>query len=58
MSEKPGRPTDQKPDEWQKDLNPNLMAGQNVGLEGPHPEKDAPNASEIKELHSLVIGYY
>ncbi len=59
MSEKPGRPADQKPDEWQQDLNPNSMAGRNVGLEGPHPEKeqDAPNAYEIKELHRLLEGY-
>lgn len=59
MSEKPGRPTDQKQDEWQQDLNPKPMAGRNVGLEGPHPEKaeDAPNAYEIKELHNLLDGY-
>jgi len=50
MSEKTGRQTDQ-PDEWQQDLNPDPMAGQNYGLEGSHPEKDAPNASEIKDLH-------
>ena len=57
MTEKIGRPTDQKPDEWQQDLNPNLMAGQNVGIEGPHPEKDAPNAYEIKDLHNQLEGY-
>ncbi len=57
MTEKTGRPTDQQPDEFQQDLNPDPMAGRNVGLEGPHPEKDAPNASEIKELHSLLEGY-
>lgn len=57
MSEKTGRQTDQQPDEFQQDLNPDPMAGQNHGLEGSHPEKDAPNASEIKELHSLLEGY-
>ncbi len=57
MSEKTSRQTEQQPDEWQQDLNPNSMAGQNVGLEGPHPEKDAPNAYEIKELHSTLEGY-
>ncbi len=57
MTEKVGRSTDQKPDEWQQDLNPNLMAGQNVGIEGPHPEKDAPSAYEIKELQSQLEGY-
>jgi hypothetical protein len=59
MSEKGGRPADAKPDEWQQDLNPQPNAGRNVGLEGPHPEKenDAPNAYEIKELHNLLEGY-
>ena len=52
--QKTGRQADQQPDEWQQDLNPNSMAGQNHGLEGPHPEKDAPNAYEIKELHSQL----
>lgn len=49
------QPSQQQPDEnpsqdWQHDLNPHLMAGQNVGLAGEHPEKDAPNAFENKEL--------
>lgn len=57
MSDKTGRPTDQQEDEFQHDLNPNSMAGQNVGLDGPHPEKDAPNAYEIKELHSQLEDY-
>lgn len=57
MTEKTGRPTDQQDDEFQHDLNPNQMAGQNVGTEGPHPEKDAPNAYENKELHSLLADY-
>ena len=57
MSEKTSRQTEQQPDEWQQDLNPNSMAGQNVGLEGPHPEKDAPSAYEIKDLHSKLEGY-
>jgi len=57
MTEKTGRPTDQQQDEFQHDLHPNQMAGQNAGMEGPHPEKDAPNAYEIKELHSLLKDY-
>jgi hypothetical protein len=57
MTEKVGRPSDRKPDEWQQDLNPQPMAGQNYGLEGTHPEKDAPNAYEIKELHSQLEGF-
>lgn len=57
QQQKTGRPTDQKPDEWQQDLNPKPMAGRNVGLEGPHPEKDAPTAYEIKELNNQLQGY-
>lgn len=57
MSEKTGRPTDGQPDEFEQDLHPDAMAGQNYGLEGSHPEKDAPNASEIKELYSLLPSY-
>ena len=40
------------PDEYQQDLNPDAMAGQNFGLEGPHAEKDAPTARDIKEIHN------
>lgn len=57
MSQETRQQTDQQSDEFQQDLNPNPMAGQNFGLEGTHPEKDAPNASEIKELHTLLKGY-
>ncbi len=59
MTEKTGRSTDQQQDEYQQDLNPAPMAGRNVGLEGPHPEKaaDTLTADEIKELHSQLEGY-
>jgi hypothetical protein len=57
MSEKSERQANRQPDEWEQDLHPNSMAGRNFGLEGPHPEKDAPNAFEIKELHSQLEGY-
>lgn len=57
MTDKSGQPTDQQQDEFQQDLNPNAMAGQNFGVEGPHPEKDAPSAYEIKELHSELEDY-
>lgn len=57
QQQKVGKPTDQKPDEFQQDLNPNLMAGRNVGLEGPHPEKSGLDASQIKELHSKLEGF-
>lgn len=57
MSDKAIQSTEQQPDEWQQDLNPNQMAGQNHGLDGSHPEKDAPTAAEIKELHSQLADY-
>jgi len=57
MFERTGRATDSQPDEWQQDLNPNPMAGRNVGLEGPHPEKDAPTAYRIKELHDQLADF-
>ncbi|WP_243714054.1 hypothetical protein [Nostoc sp. 106C] len=57
QTQKPGRPTDAKPDEWQQDLNPQPMAGRNHGLEGPHPEKAELNAYEVKELHQQLSDY-
>lgn len=56
-TQKPGRPTDAKPDEWQRDLNPNPMAGQNVGPEASRTEKNAPTAYDIKELHEVLSDY-
>ncbi len=43
-------------DEWQQDLNPNPMAGQNVGVESSQGEKEAPTASEIKEVQRHLEG--
>ncbi len=57
MPEKVGRPTDQKPDQWQQDLNPQPMAGKNYGLEGPHPEQNAPTAYDVKDIHRQLEGY-
>jgi len=47
----PPQPGAQHPDEWRADLNPNPLAGQNIGAAGPHPEKDAPTAYDLKDLH-------
>ena len=55
--QKQGRPTDGKPDEWDRDLHPNSMAGINHGLEGPQTEKNAPTAYELKDLHNLLQEY-
>jgi len=57
QQQKTGRPNDQKPDEWQQDLHPDPMAGQNYGIKGSHSEKDNLNAYEIKELHRQLEGY-
>jgi len=45
------------PEEYRHDLNPNAMAGQNIGTAGLHPEKSARTARDVKELHARsVIG--
>ncbi|HZS04205.1 MAG TPA: hypothetical protein VFD58_05165 [Blastocatellia bacterium] len=41
----------QHPEEYRSDLNPNAGAGQKIGPAGPHPEKSARTAFDIKELH-------
>jgi hypothetical protein len=48
------RPGEQHPDEWRNDLNPEAMAGQNVGVQGPGPTTDlqrSRSAYDVKELH-------
>jgi hypothetical protein len=44
---------------WEQDLNPELMAGQNVGVAGPHPEKDEwiRSAYDLKPLHNRLQEY-
>jgi len=51
MPEKLFRPGEQHPESWRSDLNPDAMAGQNVGVAGPHPETDARTAYDLKDLH-------
>lgn len=55
--QKVGRPTDQKADEWQQDLNPNPMAGQNYGIDRSDAVNNDLTAADIKELHSYLEGY-
>uniref|UniRef100_B8HQX8 Uncharacterized protein n=1 Tax=Cyanothece sp. (strain PCC 7425 / ATCC 29141) TaxID=395961 RepID=B8HQX8_CYAP4 len=57
QQQKPGRPSDKKPDEWQRDLNPDPMAGQNYGVQDINPDKAGPNADAIKQLHRRLVGY-
>jgi hypothetical protein len=44
----------QHPEEWRHDLNPDSMAGQNLGAAGPHPEKRARTAYDLKPLHAQL----
>lgn len=53
-TQKPGRPTDARMDEWEQDLHPNPTAGQNHGLETAHSAKDAPSAYDLKDLHQVL----
>ena len=56
MPDKVFRPGQQHPDGWRDELNPNLMAGQNLGLENPHPEQDSRTAYDLKDAHRLLEG--
>src|SRR5438045_3455941 len=42
---------DKHPEEYKEDLNPNAMAGQNIGLGETQPSKNAPTARDIKQAH-------
>ena len=42
------------PEQYRQDLNPNAMAGQNIGVAGSHPEKSSRTAYDIKSLHSRL----
>jgi hypothetical protein len=41
-----------RPDDYDRDLHPDTMAGQNIGTAGQHPEKHARTAHDIKVLHA------
>lgn len=57
MTEKVGHPNDAQDDEFQHDLNPQPMAGQNAGLAAHDAEKNAPTAYDMKELHAVLSDY-
>jgi hypothetical protein len=54
VSQKPGRPNDSKSDQWQQDLNPNLMAGQNDGIETTPEGRYDLTAYEIDKLRDRL----
>lgn len=42
------------PQDYPSDLNPNMLAGENYGDQGPHPERDGRSAFDVKELHGQL----
>lgn len=44
------------PHPFSQDLNPDFLAGENYGEQGPHPEKTARTAYDIKGAHRLLAG--
>jgi len=50
MPENLPRPGEQHPERWRRDLNPDAMAGQNVGVEAPAPP-GARTAFDAKGVH-------
>jgi hypothetical protein len=42
---------DKHPEQYQRDLSPNAMAGQNIGLGETQPSKNARTAYDIKQVH-------
>ena len=50
------RPGEQHPEPWRTDLNPERMAGQNLGMASPHPEQTARTAYDLKDAHRLLEG--
>jgi len=57
MTEKQFQPGEQHPEEWQRDLNPDALAGQNLGPETAQVAKDAPTAYEVKDVHRQFHGF-
>lgn len=48
------RPGTGQPEEWRDDLNPDFMAGENYGTQGPQPGKTARTAYDVKGAHELL----
>ena len=45
------------PRDVERDLNPNRMAGQNVGTQGGEREVPIPTAFDVKEIHRALHGF-
>ena len=57
VSQKPGSSGDRQSDQWQEDLNPNPMAGQNHGVETNQEGRYDLTAYEIDELSNKLEGF-
>jgi hypothetical protein len=57
MAQRVPRPGEQIPEEYRRDLNPNALAGENVGEAGPHPEWNGPTAFDVKEVNRRLQGF-
>ncbi|HZU11249.1 MAG TPA: hypothetical protein VFB58_00270 [Chloroflexota bacterium] len=55
MTDEPVQPSTGDHPFWQ-DLNPDFLAGENYGLQGPHPEKGPRNAYDVKGAHDKLQG--
>jgi hypothetical protein len=42
------------PDEWERDLNPDRMAGQNIGPDASEPERGTRTAYDVKPVHRAL----
>jgi hypothetical protein len=51
MPDKDIQPTNPHPPGWRDDLNPDFMAGQNMGLVGDHPSFEGHTAYDLKAAH-------
>lgn len=46
------------PDEWDEDLNPDRMAGQNIGARSAHQEHGLRTAYDVKEAHRSLADQF
>ncbi len=47
----------QHPEQWQRDLNPDHMEGQNIGALSAEHERGVPTAYDLKDLHRSMQGF-
>jgi len=57
MTERIRQERERESESFNRDLNPNSVAGQNHGLETQQPSKDAPSAFDMKHLHERLDAF-